>query len=67
MSIKSNKSNKIIYIGAVFLFVLMINTSFGQAIPPPPPPPIPGVPFGPVEFLIAGLAAYGAKKMYKKK
>lgn len=37
------------------------------APPPPPPPPPAGIPIdGGLALLLAGLGAYGAKKIWKK-
>ena len=63
-----NSNKKYLYTIVIVALVLITNVTFGQVVPPPtPPPPPPGVPFGAVELLVAGLAAYGAKKLYKKK
>ena len=61
------------YIKFTFLLMFLmiipmsINFTFGQTLPPPPPPQ-PGVPIdGGLTLLLAGLGAYGAKKIFTKK
>lgn len=52
---------------ALFLIPIASQVLLAQAPPPGPPPPPPGVPIdGGIALLLAGLGAYGAKKMFKK-
>lgn len=57
---------------ALFIVLLIVpvafNVLYAQPGPPPPPaPPPPGVPIdGGIALLLSGLAAYGAKKYFKK-
>ena len=59
---------KIILILSVFaILVISAGTLLAQGPPLPPAPPT-GVPIdGGLSIIIAGCAAYGAKKMYKNK
>ncbi|MFT4644388.1 MAG: hypothetical protein ACI8ZX_000789 [Planctomycetota bacterium] len=59
--------NKIIVTTLILVFALVSQTTFAQALPPPVPPTPTGVPFGPIEFLIAGLGAYAVKKYRNEK
>jgi hypothetical protein len=60
---------KIILISSVFaILVISAGSLFAQGPPLPPAPPSTAVPIdGGLSIIIAGCAAYGAKKIYKNK
>lgn len=60
--------SKLLIVLALILVILPFVTDGLMAQPAPPPPPPPqGVPIdGGLAILLAGLGAYGAKKIWKK-
>lgn len=67
---KNNKRTNWIYLAltiALLVVPFAAQVLMAQPPPPPPPPPPPAVvPLGGLGLLIAGLAAYGAKRYFNK-
>ena len=65
-----NTNKNIIIIAVIFALVFMpfaAQVLMAQTPPAGPPPAPPGVPIdGGITLLLAGLGAYGAKKLFKK-
>jgi hypothetical protein len=58
---------KILALTVLLVAPFAVSMLFAQVAPPPPPPPPAGVPIdGGIALLLSGLAAYGAKKYFKK-
>lgn len=66
---KNNTKNIKLIVLTLALIILpfAVQVAVAQGAPAGPPPPVPGVPIdGGITLLLAGLGAYGAKKLFKK-